>query len=96
MGTTDVDAGPHHVTDAQGASLGYRWFYGSSSDGHLGPSGDPVTSPAATNAIIAAAGTSEAAMLSAMPAWLSTWVTGLKPHQRTRFYREVKYHPGVM
>ena len=92
---TETDAGTHSVADAQGQHLGYRWFVGGSSIGHLGPSNNGLTSTATTNAIIAAAGTSEAAMIAAMPGWLADWYQALDQAERAVLYHETRYSPGV-
>lgn len=91
------NAGPSAHVDSQGNHEGYHWFLGGActSGAHLGPSNNGVTGTAATNAILSAAQTSEAAMVSAMPGWLADWYDGLSSTQQAAFYGQVAGHPGV-
>ena len=92
---SEVDMGFHHVAGPQGESLGYRWFVGGEFIGHDGPTNNGCTSTAMTNAIITAAGQSRAAMVAAMPTWLSTWYQGLDDSIQAMIFHQMRYHPDV-
>lgn len=92
---SEMDAGVHSVASQQGEHLGYRWFAGSSTIGHLGPANNGLTSTTVTNAIIDAAHVSEAAMRAAMPTWLRDWYDALDDAPRDQILHELRYHPGV-
>lgn len=97
MGVSDQINDPiHHRADpSTGEHVGWMWFYGSDSLGHLGPANNPATSTATTNAIIAGARVSESAMLAAMPSWLASWYSLMPSGRRAAYYHQVKHHPDV-